>query len=223
VIVVATTVERPTTCHARISFNEDGIMTEIGAADVKRLRDKTGLGMMICKEALTASGGDAEKAVEYLRKKGHDAASKRAGRTTSEGLVGSYIHVTGKIGVMVEVNCESDFVARSSDFKDLVKNLCMHVAAADPLAVSPADVPANVIEKEREIYREQTKGKPAAVLEKIIEGKLKKFYAERCLLEQAYVKNTDQTVGELVKETVARLGENVTVRRFVRYELGEEV
>lgn len=198
-------------------------MTEISAALVKELRDKTSLGMMTCKEALVATEGDVEKAVEHLRKKGLDAAAKRAGRKTSEGLIQSYIHVTGKIGVLIEVNCESDFVARGEAFKELVDNICLHVAATDPLSVSSDDVPADVVEKEREIYRDQIKDKPPEIAEKIVEGRLKKFYAERCLLEQPYVKNTDQTVGELVRETVARLGENITVRRFVRFELGEDL
>lgn len=198
-------------------------MAEITAQVVKQLRDKTALGMMTCKEALTATDGDMEKAIEYLRKKGLDAASKRTGRKTGEGLIGSYIHVNGKIGVMVEVNCESDFVARGEDFKRLVKDICMHVAAADPIAVSAEDIPTAVVEKEKEIYREQVQNKPPQVLEKIVEGKLKKFYAEKCLLEQPYVKDTDQTVGELVKEVIAKVGENITVRRFVRYELGEDL
>ena len=198
-------------------------MAEISAELVKKLREKTGLGMMQCKEALAASGGDMDKAVGYLRKKGLDTAGKRTGRATNQGLIASYIHVTGKIGVMVEVNCESDFVARSDDFKELVKNLCMHVAATDPISVSAQDVPADVVAKEKEIYAEQAKGKPAAIADKIVEGKLKKFFAERCLLEQPYVKNTDQIVGDLVKEAIAKLGENISVRRFVRYELGEEL
>jgi elongation factor Ts len=198
-------------------------MTEITAALVKKLRDKTGLGIMNCKEALHAAGGDMDKAVDYLRKKGLDAASKRVGRKTSEGSVGSYIHVNAKIGVLVEVNCETDFVARGDDFKGLVKNLCMHIAASDPISISPGDVPAEVVEKEKEIYRAQVKNKPPEVTEKIVEGKLKKFFAERCLIEQPYVKNPDQTVGDLVKETIAKLGENISVRRFVRLELGEEL
>ena len=198
-------------------------MTEINAALVKKLRDKTSIGMMTCKEALVATGGDIEKAVEHLRKKGLDAAAKRAGRKTGEGLVQSYIHVTGKIGVLVEVNCESDFVARGDEFRELVENICMHVAATDPLAVSGEDIPPEVVEKEKEIYREQVSNKPPEVLDKIVAGKLKSFYAEKCLLEQPYVKNTDQTVGELIKETIVKLGENITVRRFVRYELGEEL
>ncbi|KPJ58009.1 MAG: elongation factor Ts [Planctomycetes bacterium DG_58] len=198
-------------------------MTEINAALVKKLRDKTGIGMMTCKEALAATGGDIEKAVEYLRKKGLDAAAKRAGRKTGEGLVQSYIHVTGKIGVLVEVNCESDFVARGDQFRELVENICMHVAATDPIAVSPEEVPPEVVEKEKEIYREQVKNKPPEVLDKIVAGKLKKFYAEKCLLEQPYVKNTDQTVGQLIQDMIAKVGENITIRRFVRYELGEDL
>ncbi len=198
-------------------------MAEITAELVKKLREKTGLGMMQCKEALTASAGDMDKAVDFLRKKGLETANKRTGRATNQGLVGHYVHVTGKIGVLVEVNCESDFVARSDDFKELVKNICMHVAATNPLAVSAENVPADVVAKEKEIYAEQVKGKPANVTEKIVEGKLKKFFAERCLIEQPYVKNSDQTIGDLVKETIAKLGENISVRRFVRFELGEEV
>ena len=198
-------------------------MAEITAELVKKLREKTGLGMMQCKEALSASGGDIEKAVDWLRKKGLDAANKRTGRATNQGLIGHYIHVNGKIGVLVEVNCESDFVARSDDFKELVKNICMHVAATNPLAVSPDQVPADVVEREKAIYAEQVKGKPAQITEKIVEGKLKKFFAERCLLEQPYVKNTDVSVGDLVKEAIAKIGENITVRRFVRYEIGEEL
>ncbi|HUU43002.1 MAG TPA: translation elongation factor Ts [Planctomycetota bacterium] len=198
-------------------------MASIRAADVKKLRDKTGLGMMICKEALAATDGDMEEATAWLRKKGLDAASKRAGRQTKEGLIGSYIHVTGKIGVMVEVNCESDFVARGDAFKTMVKNIAMHIAATDPIAVAPEHVPPDVVEKEKEIYREQVKNKPPEITEKIVEGKLKKFFAERCLLEQPYVKNTDQTVADLVKETISKVGENIAVRRFVRYELGEDL
>jgi len=198
-------------------------MSPISAADVMKLRQKTGLGMMTCKEALKATDGDIEEAVAHLRKKGLDAASKRAGRQTKEGLIASYMHVTGKIGVMLEVNCESDFVARGDAFKKMAKNIAMHIAATDPISVAPEDVPAELVAKEKEIYAEQVKGKPAEITEKIVEGKLKKFYAERCLLEQPFVKNTDQTVGELVQETIAQLGENITVRRFARYELGEEL
>jgi len=198
-------------------------MSQVSAADVKKLRDRTGLGMMTCKEALTETDGDFEKAIDYLRKKGLDAAAKRAGRQTKEGVIGSYIHVTGKIGVMVEVNCESDFVARGDDFKAMAKDVAMHIAATDPLAVGPDDVSADVIEREKDIYRDQVKNKPPEITEKIVEGKLKKFYAERCLLEQPFVKNTDQTVGEMIREVQAKLGENMSVRRFVRYELGEDL
>lgn len=198
-------------------------MSGISAALVKKLRDKTGLGMMTCKEALGATGGDVEKAVDYLRKKGLDAATKRAGRKTGAGRIGSYMHITGNLGVMVEINCESDFVARGDDFNALVKNVCMHIAATDPIAVSTDDVPEDVVAREKEIYREQVKNKPPEVTEKIVEGKLRKFFAERCLLEQPYVKDMDRTVGELVKETIAKLGENITVRRFVRFELGEDL
>ena len=198
-------------------------MSSFTAADVMKLRQKTGLGMMTCKEALKATDGDIEEAIAHLRKMGLDAASKRAGRQTKEGLIASYMHVTGKIGVMLEVNCESDFVARAEAFRTMAKNIAMHVAATDPISVSPDDVPADLVAKEKEIYAEQVKGKPAEITEKIVEGKLKKFYAERCLLEQPFVKNTDQTVGELVQETIAQLGENISVRRFVRFELGEDI
>jgi len=179
--------------------------------------------MMACKEALAATGGDIEKSIDHLRKKGLDAASKRAGRKAGEGLIGSYIHVTGKIGVMMEVNCESDFVARGDDFRELAKNLCMHVAASDPISVCAEDVAADVVEREKAIYREQVKNKPPEIAEKIVEGKLRKFFAERCLIEQPYVRDTDKAVGDVVKEAIAKLGENITVRRFVRYELGEEL
>jgi elongation factor Ts len=202
---------------------EDVDMSQISAAQVKELRDKTGLGMMTCKEALAATDGDPVKAVEYLRKKGLDAANKRAGRATSAGRIGSYIHMTGNLGVMVEVNCESDFVARGETFAQLVKDVCMHVAATDPISVASEDVPADVVAKEKEIYAEQVKGKPAEVIEKIVEGKLRKYYEERCLLEQPFVKDTSKTVGDLVKETIAKLGENISVRRFARFQLGEEL
>jgi elongation factor Ts len=198
-------------------------MAEISAEQVRKLREKTGLGMMTCKEALEATGGDAEKAVDYLRKKGLDAASKRAGRKAGEGVIGSYIHTNGKLGVLVEVNCESDFVARNEEFREMVKGICMHVAATHPISVSREDVPAEVVEKEKEIYREQVKNKPPQVVDKIVQGKLEKFFEERCLLEQPYVKNTDQKVQDLVKTLVAKLGENIVVRRFVRFEVGEEI
>lgn len=195
----------------------------ITAHMVKELRDKTGLGMMDCKNALTETDGDMEKAVDFLRKKGALKAAKREGRTTSEGRIGSYVHMTGKIGVMVELKCESDFVAKTEQFAALAKDLAMHVAASAPRWVSPEDVPQDVVEKEKEIYMTQAKeaGKPDKILEKIADGKLKKFYSEVCLLEQGFVKDPDKTVDQLIKETIAQLGENITVGRFARLELGQ--
>jgi elongation factor Ts len=197
---------------------------EISAKVVKELREKTGLGMMDCKKALQETNGDLEKAVDWLRKKGALKAAKREGRTTSEGRVGSYIHMTGKIGVLVELKCESDFVAKTDQFAELLKDLCMQVAASAPRWVTPDDVPQDVIEKEKEIYMVQAKeaGKPEKMLEKIAEGKLRKFYSENCLLEQVFVKDTDKTVSQLIKEKIAQLGENITVARFVRFQLGQE-
>jgi elongation factor Ts len=197
---------------------------EITAAMVKDLRDKTGLGMMDCKKALQETNGDAEKAVEYLRKKGTLKAAKREGRATSEGKIGSYIHTNAKIGVMVELKCESDFVAKTDQFGVLLKDLCMHVAAAAPRWISVEDVPADVLAKEKDIYMTQAKeaGKPEKMLEKIAEGKLKKFYSEECLLEQGFVKEPDKTVSTLIKEYIAQLGENITVGRFVRLQLGQD-
>jgi elongation factor Ts len=197
-------------------------MPEITAALVKALRDKTGLGMMTCKEALTASDGDGDKAVEWLRKKGLDAAGKRMGRATKEGAIGSYIHMNGRIGVLVELNCESDFVARSEDFQLLLKDLCMQVAATAPIAVSPADVDEKIVARERDIYAGQVTGKPKDMVDKIVEGKLKKFFAEQCLIEQPFVKNPDMSVNDRVKGAIAKLGENITVRRFIRFQLGED-
>lgn len=195
----------------------------ITAQMVKDLRDKTGLGMMDCKNALKETEGDMEKAVDYLRKKGALKAAKREGRETSEGRIGSYIHMTGKIGVMVELKCESDFVAKTEQFATLAKDLSMHIAASSPSWVSQDDVPEDVIAKEKDIYMTQAKeaGKPEKILEKIAEGKLKKFYSEVCLLEQGFVKDPDKTVDALIKETIAQLGENITVGRFVRFELGQ--
>ncbi len=195
---------------------------EISAKMVKDLREKTGLGMMDCKKALVESQGDPDKAVEYLRKKGTLKAATREGRATSEGRIGSYIHMNGKIGVLVELNCESDFVAKTDQFGELVKDLCMHVAASAPRWISSDDVPEEVIAKEKEIYMSQAKeaGKPDKMIEKIADGKLKKFYSEVCLLEQSFVKDTDKSVADLIKEKVAQLGENITVGRFCRFELG---
>jgi len=196
---------------------------EISAKLVKDLREKTGLGMMDCKKALQETMGDLEKAVDYLRKKGALKAAKREGRATSEGRIGSYIHSNGKIGVLVELKCESDFVAKTEQFATLNKDLCMQVAASAPRWISPEDVPADIIAKEKDIYMTQAKeaGKPDKMLEKIAEGKLKKFYSEECLLEQGFVKEPDKTVGNLIKEYIAQLGENISVGRFVRFQLGE--
>jgi elongation factor Ts len=195
---------------------------EITAKMVKDLREKTGLGMMDCKNALVESKGDPEKAIENLRKKGALKAAKREGRATSEGRIGSYIHMTGKLGVLIELNCESDFVAKTDEFGELVKDLCMHIAASAPRWISPEDVPEDVLGKEKEIYIAQAKeaGKPDKMLEKIAEGKLKKFFSETCLLEQPFVKNPDVTVGQLIKDKIAKLGENITVGRFARMQVG---
>jgi elongation factor Ts len=195
---------------------------EISAKMVKELREKTGLGMMDCKKALVETKGDSDKAVEYLRKKGALKAATREGRATSEGRIGSYIHMNGKIGVLVELNCESDFVAKTEQFGELVKDLCMHVAASSPRWISTEEVPEDVVAKEKEIYMSQAKeaGKPDKMLEKIADGKLKKYYSEVCLLEQSFVKDTDKSVAEIIKEKIAQLGENITVGRFCRFELG---
>jgi elongation factor Ts len=191
---------------------------------VKALRDKTQAGMMDCKEALKEADGDMEKAVDCLRKKGLATAQKRAGRATSQGQVASYIHAGGKIGVLIEVNCETDFVGRTEQFGELVHNLAMHVAAANPVCVRREEMPAELLEKEKEIYRAQAKetGKPEKVIEKIVEGKVDKFFKEACLMEQAYVKNPDITITDLLNEKLAQIGENITIRRFTRYQLGEE-
>ncbi len=192
---------------------------------VKQLRDKTGAGMMDCKEALTAGEGDFDQAIDYLRKKGMAAATKRSSKAAKEGMVASYIHMGGRIGVLVEVNCETDFVAKTQDFQTLAKDLAMHVAAANPLYLKPDDIPASALEREKEIYRSQAsqEGKPEKIWEKIIEGKLKKYYEDVCFLEQKFVKNPDITVGMLVKELMAKTGENIVVRRFARFQLGEDI
>jgi elongation factor Ts len=195
---------------------------EITAGLVRELRDKTGLGMMDCKKALVETNGDMEKAIEYLRKKGALKAARREGRATSEGRVGSYIHMTGKLGVLLELNCESDFVAKTDQFAELVKDICMHVAASSPQWVAQEHVPEDVIAKEKEIYMAQAKeaGKPDKILEKIAEGKLNKFFSEVCLLEQPFVKDPDKKVADLIRDKMAQLGENITVCRFVRFQLG---
>lgn len=196
---------------------------EISASLVKDLREKTGAGMMDCKKALTETGGDFEKAIEFLRKKGIASAAKKAGRATKEGTVASYIHGEGKVGVMVEVNCETDFVARTEQFKQFVRDISMHIAAANPQWVRPEEVPADIIAKEKEIAvaQMQASGKPAAVLEKIAEGKIKKFYEDNCLIHQLFVKDPNKSIEQLLKETIAALGENISIRRFARFVLGE--
>jgi elongation factor Ts len=199
-------------------------MSDVSATQVRALRDKTGAGMMDCKRALADSGGDLEKAVVYLREKGLAAAAKRSARAASEGQVSSYIHPGGKIGVLIEVNCETDFVARTPEFQTLVKDLSMQVAAAAPRYVRREDVPAEVVEAERSIYRAQAgaSGKPAAVIDKIVDGKVEKFFADACLLEQPFIRTESQrTVGQLVTDAIAQLGENIVVRRFARFQLGE--
>lgn len=198
-------------------------MAKISAGMVKELREKTGAGMMDCKNALSEVNGDMEKAVEFLRKKGLATAQKRAGRALNEGIVQSYIHMTGKLGVLVEVNCETDFVAKNEDFQEFAKNIAMHIAASNPLGITPEDVPEDLIEKEKEIYRAQAleMGKPDNVIDKIVEGKLKKFYEESCLLNQPYVRDTDVSVADLLAELIAKIGENISIKRFVRYQIGE--
>ena len=195
----------------------------ISASLVKKLRDKTGAGFMDCKEALTQCDGDTEKAVDYLRKKGLSAAAKRAGREASEGVVGSYIHMGGKIGVIIEVNCETDFVARTDDFQNLVTNLAMQVAASTPYYVRREDVPAEMIEKEREIFRAQAleSGKPGNVVDRIVDGKIDKYFQQICLEEQEFIRESGTTVLEHVKSVAGKLGENVRINRFARFEIGE--
>ncbi len=198
-------------------------MAKISAGMVKQLREKTGAGMMDCKKALSEVNGDMEKAVEFLRKKGLATAQKRAGRALNEGIIQSYIHMTGKLGVLVEVNCETDFVAKNEDFQEFAKNIAMHIAASNPLGITPEDVPEDLVEKEKEIYRAQAleMGKPENVIDKIVEGKLKKFYEESCLLNQPYVRDTNLSVADLLNEMIAKIGENISIKRFVRYQIGE--
>jgi len=195
----------------------------ITAETVKQLREKTGAGMMDCKKALTEAGGDMEKAMDILRRRGVAIATKKASREASDGLIGAYVHM-GKIGVLVEVNCETDFVAKTDDFQQLVKDISMHIAAASPSYVKREDIPPEVIEKEKDIYRAQIKDKPPHVVDKIIEGKLEKFYTENCLMDQVFIKDPDgkKTVNDLVVEKIAKLGENIVIKRFVRFQLGEE-
>jgi len=197
----------------------------ISASMVKELRVKTGTGMMDCKKALTECDGDFEKAIEYLRKKGMSAAAKRSSKAAKDGVVASYIHMGGRIGVMVEINCETDFVAKTEAFQTLAKDIAMQIAAANPSYLNPENIPENILEKEKEIYRSQVlaEGKPEKIIDRIIEGKLKKYYEDVCLLEQKFVKDTDISVGTLVNDMIVKTGENIIVRRFARFQLGEEV
>lgn len=198
-------------------------MSDVNSALVKQLRDKTNAGMMDCKRALVEAGGHLEKAEDILRKKGIASASRKASRAAKEGIVASYIHLQGKVGVLVEVNCESDFVAKNESFREFVKDITLHVAAAHPLFVTRDQVPRSMIDRERDIYREQVKGKPENVVEKIVDGKLDKFFGSVCLLDQAFIKNPDQSIKDLISSKIAQLGENIVVRRFTRYVVGEEL
>ena len=195
----------------------------ITANQVKELREMTGAGMMDCKKALTETGGDMEKAVVFLREKGLSAAAKKSGRIATEGVVETYIHGGGKIGVMVELNCETDFVAKTDEFKELAKDIAMHIAAAKPEYLNSDEVPAEILEQEKEILKAQAlnEGKPEKIIEKMVEGRIAKFYKDVCLLDQQFVKDSDKTISQLITEKIAKLGENISIRRFTRYELGE--
>lgn len=197
----------------------------ITASDVNALRQRTGVGMMDCKKALTEANGDMDKAVEILREKGMATAAKKAGRIAAEGVVDSYIHMGGKVGVLVEVNCETDFVARGDQFKTLVHDVALQIAASKPLYVTKEEVPQDVLDKEKEILKIQAmnEGKPEAIAEKMVQGRIKKYYEDFCLLEQPFVKDPSKTVGQLITETIASIGEKITVRRFTRYEMGEGI
>ena len=198
-------------------------MAQISAEMVKELREATGSGIMDCKRVLAEAEGDFDKAVDLLRKKGLAKAAKRAGRSTSEGMICSYIHTGAKLGVLVEINCESDFVAKTEDFQTFAKNIAMHIAAANPAGLNPEDVDPKIIEKEREIYRAQMleEGKPANIIDKIVDGKVEKFYKDVCLMSQQYVKDPQKTITEVLKETIAKIGENIQIKRFVRFKIGE--
>lgn len=198
-------------------------MATISAEMVKQLREKTGAGMMDCKKALVECDGDVETAVDFLRKKGLATAQKRAGRAMSEGTIQSYIHMTGKLGVLVEVNCETDFVAKNEDFIEFAKNMAMHIAASNPLGIKPEDVPEEIIAREKEIYQAQAleMGKPENVMDKIVEGKLNKFLKDNCLLNQPYVRDPDKSVEDLLNELIAKIGENISIKRFHRFQIGE--
>lgn len=198
-------------------------MATISTEMIKELRGKTGAGIMDCKEALNECDGDIEKAVDFLRKKGMATALKRAGRGTSEGIVQSYIHMGGKIGVLVEINCESDFVAKTDDFMEFSKNIAMHIAATSPAGISPEDVSQDIIEREKAIYRDQAieMGKPEKMIDKIVEGKINKFYKESCLMNQAYVRDPNLTIADLLNDVIAKIGENIKISRFARFQIGE--
>jgi len=196
---------------------------EISAKVVMALREKTNAGMMDCKKALKEAGGDIEKAETILRKKGITKAETKGDRQTKEGIISSYIHMAGRIGVLIEVNCETDFVARNEIFQAFVKDISLHIAASNPKFIGREEIPADLITKEREIAAEQVKGKPEAIVEKIVQGKIDKIFAEQCLMEQAFIKNPDITIGDFVKSKIAELGENLVVRRFVRYAVGEDI
>lgn len=196
---------------------------EVSAASVKELREKTGAGFVDCKKALEETKGDIEKAVDYLRQKGLSAAAKKSGRIASEGIVGSYIHAGGKIGVLIEVNCETDFVAKNEDFQNFVRDVAMHIAAVNPVCVERKELPTENMERERAVVKAQAleSGKPEKVIDKIVEGRMEKFYAESCLLEQPFVKNPDMTISDYLNQTTAKIGEKVSIRRFTRYQMGE--
>ncbi len=198
-------------------------MATISAATVKELREKTGAGIMDCKEALSECNGDISNAVDILRKKGLATAAKRAGRATTEGIVESYIHMDSKLGVLVEINCETDFVAKNDDFKEFVKNIAMHITATNPVGIRQEDVPKETMDKEKEIYRAQVleMGKPEKIVDKIVEGKLKKYFKDNCLMNQAYVRDPNITIEDLLNEMVAKIGENITIKRFARFKIGE--
>jgi elongation factor Ts len=189
---------------------------------VKDLRDKTGAGMMDCKKALSENAGDMEKAIDFLRQKGLAVAAKRAGRATSEGVIETYIHAGGKLGVMVELNCETDFVAKTDDFREFARDVAMHIAAANPVSLTREDVPSEIVERERQIYVQQAldSGKPANIVEKMVTGKIDRFLAEVCLLEQQFVKNPEKTIQDMLTELVGKMGENVSIRRFARFQVG---
>jgi elongation factor Ts len=199
-------------------------MTAISATLVKQLREKTGAGMMDCKQALVECDAEMDKAIDFLRKKGLATAQKRAGRAMTEGIVQSYIHMGGKLGVLVEVNCETDFVAKNEDFINFTKNIAMHIAASNPLGIRPEDVPEEIVNREKDIYQAQAleTGKPENVITKIVEGKMSKFFKDNCLLNQPYVRDPDLSVEDLLNELIAKIGENISIRRFVRFQTGED-